>query len=203
MVGLPNDEAALIARARRGSLEAFNVLVLAHQDSVYTLAYRLMGDTHSAADATQEAFIAAYRKLTSYRGGSFRAWLLRIATNRCYDELRKRQRTPQSSLDAGGTEDEPELQFPDTGETPEQAALRRELQRALQNCISALNHDQRVVLVLSDVEGMSYEAIAEQAEVQLGTVKSRLSRARAAVRDCLQAVRELLPAQYRLVSDEE
>jgi RNA polymerase sigma-70 factor (ECF subfamily) len=195
----PSDDAALIARAKRGNLDAYNALVLRHQDSAYTLAYRLMSDSHSAADAVQDAFIAAWRKLDTYRGGSFRAWLLRIVTNRCYDALRSQQRRPTVSIDGGRDEDDPEpLQLPDAGDTPEAAALRRELQRAIQQCISALGDDQRVVLVLSDVEGLSYEDIAEQTRAQLGTVKSRLSRARAAVRDCLQGARELLPGGYRL-----
>jgi RNA polymerase sigma-70 factor (ECF subfamily) len=194
-----NDDTALIARAQRGNLDAFNALVLRHQDSAYTLAYRLMGEPHSAADTVQDAFIAAWRKLDTYRGGSFRAWLLRIVTNRCYDVLRGQQRRPTVSIDGGRDDDDPEpLDLPDAGETPEAAALRRELQRAIQQCIGALGEDQRVVLVLSDVEGLSYDDIAEQTRVQLGTVKSRLSRARAAVRDCLQGVRELLPGGYRL-----
>lgn len=198
MVGNPDDEQALIRLARRGDLDAFNALVLRYQDSAYTLAYRIMGDTHSAADAAQEAFITAYRRLNTYRGGSFRSWLLRITTNQCYDELRRRQRRPAVSVEDMG--DEPAL--PDDADTPEEVVQQRELHRAIQDCIGALNADQRVVLVLCDVEGLDYQAIADQLGAQIGTVKSRLSRARAAVRDCLQDVRELLPSAYRLISDE-
>ncbi len=198
MVGNPEDEQALIRLARRGDLDAFNALILRYQDSAYTLAYRIMGDPHSAADAAQEAFIIAYRRLNTYRGGSFRAWLMRITTNQCYDELRRRQRRPVVSVDELG--DDPPI--PDDADTPEEVAQQRELQRAIQDCISALNPDQRVVLVLCDVEGLDYQAIADQVGAQIGTVKSRLSRARAAVRDCLQGARELLPSAYRLISDE-
>lgn len=198
MVGNPEDEQALIRLARRGDLDAFNALVLRYQDNAYTLAYRIMGDAASAADAAQEAFITAYRRLDTYRGGSFRSWLLRITTNQCYDELRRRQRRPAVSVDEMG--DEPAL--PDDSDTPEEIAQQRELHRAIQNCIAALNADQRVVLVLCDVEGLDYQAIADQVGAQIGTVKSRLSRARASVRDCLQGVRELLPSAYRLISDE-
>ncbi|HVU13458.1 MAG TPA: sigma-70 family RNA polymerase sigma factor [Phototrophicaceae bacterium] len=198
MVGNPDDEQVLINRARRGDLDAFNALILRYQDSAYTVAFRIMGDAHSAADAAQEAFITAYRRLSTYRGGSFRAWLLRITTNHCYDELRRRQRRPAVSVDELG--DDPPL--PDDADTPEEVVQQRELQRAIQNCISALNDDQRIALVLSDVEGLDYQAIADSVGVQIGTVKSRLSRARAAVRDCLQGVRELLPPAYRLISDE-
>jgi RNA polymerase sigma-70 factor (ECF subfamily) len=198
MVGSPEDEQAIIRRAQRGDLDAFNALVAAYQDSAYTLAYRIMGEAHSAADAAQEAFITAYRRLNTYRGGSFRAWVMRITTNQCYDELRRRQRRPAISVEDLG--DEPAL--PDDANTPEEVVQQRELQRAIQDCINALNPDQRVVLVLCDVEGLDYQAIADSVGAQVGTVKSRLSRARAAVRDCLQGARELLPSAYRLISDE-
>ncbi len=198
MVGNPDDEQVLINRARRGDLDAFNALILRYQDNAYTVAFRIMSDSHSAADAAQEAFITAYRRLNTYRGGSFRAWLMRITTNQCYDELRRRQRRPAVSVDELG--DDPPL--PDDSDTPEEVVQQQELQRAIQNCISALNDDQRIALVLSDVEGLDYQAIADSVGAQIGTVKSRLSRARAAVRDCLQGVRELLPPAYRLISDE-
>ncbi len=197
-----NDEQALIRTARRGNLEAFNALVLHYQDSVYTLAYRIMGESHSAADVAQETFILAYRRLDSYRGGNFRSWLLRIATNTAYDELRRRKRRPATSfeeLPGSDTDDGPPL----SGDTPnpELVVQQGELQRAIQNCINALGDDQRLVLVLSDVEGLSYQEIADHLDVQLGTVKSRLSRARASVRHCLQAVQELLPSAYRLIGN--
>ncbi len=198
MVGNAEDEQNLIRRAQRGDLDAFNALVLAYQNSAYTVAFRIMGEAHSAADAAQEAFIMAFRRLETYRGGSFRAWLLRITTNQCYDELRRRQRRPAVSVDELG--DDPPI--PDDSDTPEEVAQQHELQRAIQDCINALNDDQRVALVLCDVEGLNYQEIAETVGVQVGTVKSRLSRARAAVRDCLQGVRELLPAAYRLISDD-
>ena len=197
-----NEEQALIRRALRGDLDAFNALILRYQDSAYTLAFRIMGDSHAASDAVQEAFIIAYRRLSSYRGGSFRAWLLRITTNQCYDELRRVRRRPAVSVEAMGEETGDDPAIPDDAETPEEAVQQLELQRAIQSCIGALNADQRVVLVLCDVEGMDYQAIADQLGAQIGTIKSRLSRARASVRDCLQGVRELLPAAYRLISDE-
>lgn len=199
MVGAPEDEQALIRRAQRGDLDAFNALVLNYQDSAYTLAYRILGEAHSAADAAQEAVITAYRRLNTYRGGSFRAWLLRITTNQCYDELRRGKRRPAVSVEDLG--DEPALPD-DEAASPEAVAQQRELRRAIQDCIGALNPDQRIVLVLCDVEELDYQAIAEHVGAQVGTVKSRLSRARAAVRDCLQGARELLPAAYRLISDE-
>lgn len=197
-----NEEQALIKRALRGDLDAFNILILNYQDNAYTLAYRIMGDSHAAADVAQEAFIVAYRRLNTYRGGSFRSWLLRITTNQCYDELRRVRRRPAVSVEGMGEETGDDPAIPDDTETPEEVVQQRELQRAIQNCIGALNADQRIVLVLCDVEGLDYQAIADQLGAQIGTVKSRLSRARASVRDCLQGVRELLPSAYRLMSDE-
>ncbi len=193
------DENALISRAQRGHLESFNRLVLMHQDSAFTVAFRLMGDSHRAADAAQDAFIAAYRKIDTYRGGNFRAWLLRIVTNRCYDLLRSQRRHPNLSLDRAGDEDDPEpMEIADSQASPEEIAQQHELRRAVQGCINALGEDQRMALVLSDVEGLSYDEIALHTGAAMGTVKSRISRARASVRDCLQAVRELLPSGYRL-----
>jgi RNA polymerase sigma factor (sigma-70 family) len=195
----PENEPALIAAAQRGSLESFNVLVEAYQDRAYTLAYRIMGDSAQAADLAQDAFITAWRKLPTYRGGSFRAWLMRITANICYDALRKHKRQPTTSLEALAPDSDDEYPLPDEGQpSPEQAAERREIAQAIQGCISSLSPDQRMVLVLSDIEELDYQAIADQVGAALGTVKSRISRARAAMRDCLAAFRELLPANYRL-----
>jgi len=203
MASLEN-EVRLIQAARRGSLDAFNALVLHYQDGVYALAYRIMGESAAAADAAQEAFITAYRRLDTYRGGNFKSWLLRIATNACYDELRRRKRRPMAAFDdlpGGESDDGPAL--PADAPTPEQAVQQTELNRAIESCIAALQLDQRTVLILSDIEGLSYQEIAESQGVNLGTVKSRLSRARAGVRQCLQAVQELLPTEYRLKSKNE
>jgi RNA polymerase sigma-70 factor, ECF subfamily len=199
MASEPQAESALIANARRGNLNAFNELVLRYQDRVFSLAYRILNEPASAADATQDAFINAYRRLESYRGGSFGAWLARIATNTCYDELRRRKRrpaTPIEELPGAEQDDGPALAA--EGLTPEQAIQQAELSRAIERCIRGLHVDQRTVLVLSDVEGMDYQTIATTTGANLGTVKSRLSRARANVRQCLQAVQELLPGVYRL-----
>ena len=197
------DEPALIHEAQNGDLNAFNRLVLEYQTQVYNLAYRIMGDEASAADAAQEAFISAYKHIGYYRGGSFKAWLLRIVTNACYDELRRRKRRPATSLDAltvlpEGPDAESEAALVSKEESPEAFVQRREVARAIQNCLDHLPEDMRTVVVLSDVQGMDYAEIAESVGAALGTVKSRLSRARARLRDCLQTVRELLPAAYRL-----
>jgi RNA polymerase sigma-70 factor (ECF subfamily) len=195
------DEQALIRAAQRGDLNVFNELVLLYQDQVYNLAYRIMGDGDAAADATQEAFISAYRAIGGYRGGSFRAWLMRIVTNACYDELRRRRRRPTSSLEALYVADAaPGEVLVNGNEGPEAYAQRQDLNRALHAGLQTLPEEQRVTLVLSDVQGYGYQEIAEITGVSLGTVKSRLSRARARMRDYLLVQGELLPAGYRLQS---
>ena len=195
------DEEALIAAAQQGDNTAFNRLVLRYQDMAYTVAYRIMSDPHAAADAAQEAFISAYQGLPRFRGGSFKAWLMRIVTNACYDELRRRKRHPQSPLEALYLEEPtPDSLLNPSLESPEEYVQRQELRRLLQAGISLLPNDQRAVLVLSDVQGFSYQEIAEAVGVPKGTVKSRLHRARAKLRDYLQDREELLPARYRLAS---
>ncbi|HEY5669428.1 MAG TPA: sigma-70 family RNA polymerase sigma factor [Anaerolineales bacterium] len=198
------DEAALISDARQGDLNAFNRLILAYQDLVYAQAYRMMGEPEAAEDATQEAFISAFRSIRSYRGGSFRAWLLRIVTNACYDELRRRKRRPTTPLEPMDAEDE-EIESPhwlaDPSESPEDRTERLELDQAIQNCLEDLPPDFRSVVVLVDIQGFDYIEAAEVIKKPVGTVKSRLSRARLRLRDCLQGWWELIPAQFRLVNE--
>ncbi len=196
------DEAALIQDAQNGDVNAYNTLVLHYQDLAYNVAYRIMGEPDGAADATQEGFISAYRALNRFRGGSFKAWLLRIVTNACYDELRRRKRRPKASLDALYVEDPtPSNANPAPIEQPEAYATRMDLQEAILECLQDLPEDQRAVAILSDIEGFSYDEIGDSVGCALGTVKSRLSRARAKLRDCLQGFAELLPAEYRLSSE--
>jgi len=192
------DEKALIASATRGDTHAFNNLVLHYQDMVYNLTYRILGDAEVAADASQDTFLSAYQAVSKFKGGSFKAWLLRIATNACYDQLRLKKRRPSSSLEALYTETDLSSPFVNGRETPEEHALRQELGQTIQGGIDTLPPDQRVTLVLSDVQGLTYKEIAQTTGVSVGTVKSRLSRARSSLRDHLLAQGELLPARYRL-----
>ena len=199
------DEQSLIKGALEGDLNAFNGLVLHYQDIAYNVAYRIMGEHAASDDATQEAFISAYKKLHQYRGGSFKAWLLRIVTNACYDELRRRQRHPiaalEPKLDDGETLEDP-YWIEDDNLSPEERSEQTELQAAIQHCINALEDKFRIVLVLVDVEGLDYETASAAVGTPLGTIKSRLARARNRVQNCLQNFRELLPDLFRLKDEE-
>lgn len=194
------DEQALIAAAGRGDAQAFNKLILSYQTLVYNVAYRMLHDPDAAADATQEAFISAFRALHGFRGGSFKAWLLRIVTNACYDQLRVAQRRPSSSLDDMSIDPDHSPTLLDHAESPEDYALRQDLGRAIQGGLDQLPPDQKVTVILSDIQGLSYEEIAQATGVALGTVKSRLSRGRARLRDHLRQQQELLPRRYRPIA---
>ncbi len=197
------DEQAFIRAAQKGDVAAFNQLVRGYQAQVYRTAYRVLGDAASAQDATQDAFISAYKHLRAFRGGSFKAWLLRIVTNACYDQLRVKQRRPAASLDAMLLDPDnpaPGLERA-ASESPQDFAERQELGATIQRGLATLPHDQRMTLVLVDIEGVSYEDAADALATNVGTVKSRLSRARAALRDFLVQQQELLPSRYRLNSE--
>jgi len=195
------NESALIQDAQKGSLDAFNTLILHYQDSVYNTALRILGDEDQAADAAQEAFISAFKSITSFRGGSFKAWLMRTVTNACYDELRRQKRRPTTPLEPD-TEDGEEMDSPrwlaDTGMTPAQKSEADELEHAIQHCLNNLPLEFKTVVIMADIQGMDYTEVATSVRVPLGTIKSRLARARLRLRECLQGFAELLPASYRL-----
>jgi len=194
------DEAALIKFAQKGDLDAFNRLVLAYQDIAFNVAYRMLADTVLAEDATQDAFFSAYRHLGSFRGGSFKAWVLRMVTNTCLDELRRQKRRPTTPLEPQ-TENDEEMETPvwlaDSSNSPEENAEQNELDRAIQHCLETLAPDFRSVVILVDVQGLDYEEVSTSVGTPLGTIKSRLARARLKMRDCLQGFGELLPSFYR------
>lgn len=195
------DEGALITSAQRGDLDAFNRLVLGYQDTLFNTALRILGDDQLASDATQDAFLDAFKGLNSFRGGSFKAWLLRTVTNACYDELRRRKRRPTSPLEPEG-HDGDDVESPawlaDPALSPEQQAEAQELEHAIQHCLENLPLEFRTVVVMADLQGLDYTEVAAVVRVPLGTIKSRLARARLRLRECLQDFAELLPAAFRL-----
>ena len=199
------EETELIKLAVDGDLEAFNQLVLQHQEVAYNVAYRIMADENAAADATQEAVISMYRKLDTYRGGSFKSWFLRIVTNACYDELRRQRRRPTIPIEPETSEGEliesPEW-LEDKSAGPEEMLGASEIENAIQRCLSGLDQKFRVVITLVDVSGEDYETVARIIGTPIGTVKSRLARARLKMQQCLQGFRELLPDQFRHITEE-
>lgn len=203
-----DDEPDLIARSREGDLDAFNVLVGRYQQGLYNLCLRMLGTREPAEDATQEAFIQAFRRLSTFRGdlpggraGSFRAWLFRIGANACYDEMRRRRSRPALSLDRPRGEDEGTTDVPADTATPDEQMERLELADVLQQALLRLPEEQRLAIILADVQGLDYSEIAEAMSCSLGTVKSRISRGRSQLRALLGARRELLPQRFRQVSE--
>ena len=172
------DETRTIQEAQQGSLAAFNQLVMAYQGTAYNVAYRIIGDGEAAADACQDAFLKAYRAIAQYRGGSFKSWLLRIVTNTCYDQIRYKGRRPANSLEEITENPGPDsVKLVNGSERPEDRVIRDELSDLIQMGISQLPEDQRIVLVLSDVQNFTYQEIAEIIDQPLGTVKSWLRNA--------------------------
>ncbi|HEX3302566.1 MAG TPA: sigma-70 family RNA polymerase sigma factor [Thermomicrobiales bacterium] len=194
----------LIQNAQQGDLPSFNTLVTRHQRSVYNVCLRMLRDSALAEDAAQDTFIKAWTSIGTFRGGLVRPWLLRIATNRCYDILRSQGRRPASSLDAELVESEPQWTSQTAiAEHPEGHATRRELSAFLERALGELPDDQRLAIILSDVQGHSYDEIAQITEVAVGTVKSRIFRARARLRELVLSetnAREHLERYQRLVN---
>ena len=191
-----DDEEALVTAAQKGDLAAFNALVERYEERVYNLALRMLSDAEAAADAAQDTFFTAYRALHQFRGqaGSFKSWMMRIAANQCYDVLRVNQRRPTLSLDKlaldstgdnGGSALPGVLEDTTHAANPEAIAEQHELGRHIQAALAQLPVEQRLVLVLVDIQGVSYEEAAQITASSLGTVKSRLSRARTRMRDLL------------------
>lgn len=185
------DDEQLVREAQAGSVRSFNLLVERYQTPLYNASLRYVGDRHLAEDVTQEAFISAWRAIRTFRGGSFRAWLFRIALNEARDLHRRAGRRRSSSLDdlleqgaVGGIE-------ADRAPGPEAAALSSATMRAIEAALRRLPEDQRAAILLSDVQGLSYDEICIALDLPLGTVKSRLFRARAALRKLLVESGEL------------
>jgi RNA polymerase sigma-70 factor (ECF subfamily) len=198
------DEAGLIWDARKGDLDAFNRLVLAYQDIVYYQAFRLLGERQSAEDAAQTAFISAFQKLDTFRGGSFKAWMLRIVTNLCYDLFRREKSRPTVALeplDQYGNEIESPTWLADSHALPEEIVEQTEIQERVQLAISNLSPKLRTVMVLVDLQALSYAEAAFILGISEGTVKSRLARARQKLRDLLVMDGFIAPAQQAAYGD--
>lgn len=183
------DIAWAVQAARKGEEGAFNQLVELYRQAAERLAQQILRTEEAAADAVQEALIKAYRAMPRFQDGNFRSWLLRIVTNTCYDHLRRQKRRAAISLDEASEWTELELPNPmqKEAENPEVIALRQESMQLLLGAIEQLPLWHRNVVLLVDVYGYDYGEAAEMLGLPLGTVKSRLSRARSALRDALVA----------------
>lgn len=188
------DDKHILARARRGELDAFEELVRQYEKRVYAVALRSSGSPEDAADITQEVFLRAWRSIESFRGDSgFSTWLFRITMNLCVDHARHKNAQPQTQPLVVGEEDA-ERPIPDTAPTPEEHLENSELGRELAAALDEVSEEHRRIVLLRDVSGLSYTEIAEVLEISEGTVKSRLSRARIALRTILQKRGNLLPS---------
>jgi RNA polymerase sigma-70 factor (ECF subfamily) len=198
------DELALIAAAQHGDLDAFNRLVLAYQEQVYNLALRFLSDEDAAEDAAQ-LLLSTHFKTCVHFAAAVPRLVLRITSNYCLDELRRMKRKPAQPLEATDPETDEEIEDPiwmkDDSLLPEDQGAQKELEFVIQRCIENLPLDFRAVVLLVDVNGLDYQATSQAARIPVGTVRSRLARARQRLQDCLRSAWELLPEKYRL-SDE-
>lgn len=174
------EESLLVSKAQRGDTVSFEKLVVENQTKVYNLALRMVGNEEDAFDMSQEAFIKAYNSLGSFRGDSrFSVWLYRLTTNVCLDFLRAESRRNHTSLTFLSDEDEEkELEIPDDRFSPETAAEKKELREELGRGLMSLPEEYRLILLLREINGLSYEEISKALSLEEGTVKSRIFRAR-------------------------
>jgi RNA polymerase sigma-70 factor (ECF subfamily) len=193
-VGEPKEDAALIRDFCEGDKAAFDSLVLKHKDRLFNLCYRLIGDYEEANDSAQETFIKVYGSLKKFRlESAFSTWLYRIAVNTCKNKLKssafrqKRKMVPlENPISAKFSRPSREIQ--DESQSPAMALEKKEKMRMIQEAIDALPAEQKEVVTLRDIEGFSYEEVAEITGFNLGTVKSRLARARQDLRKKLRSV---------------
>jgi RNA polymerase sigma-70 factor (ECF subfamily) len=201
------DIPALVARAQAGDDSAFEAIIQHFQGVAYSVAYRTLQNEGAAGDAVQDSLLKAYRALHQFQGGSFKSWLLRIVANTCYDVMRTAQWRNTESLDDLPVDDDQaadrvDQRLVDHGESPQEAVERAELSDWIEAGIRALPPDQRMALTLCDVHGYSYDEIGEITGQPMGTVKSRINRARTRLRDFLLRRPELLPASFRPMDDD-
>jgi len=195
-VHLPDE--VLVQKTKNGDLDAFDELVRRYEGKIYGLAYRFMGNHADAGDLAQDTFIRIYQALSGFRGdAAFSTWLYRIAANICRDELRKRQRRHSVSMEEMIDASPANVPTADGSYSPEETVQRREVQRQVQLCLNELTDDHRLVLIMREIQGLSYEEIASALQCSIGTVKSRISRARNALKEKLSE-QELLASSRRL-----
>ncbi len=182
------DTIELVNKAKAKDMKAFEELMLRYEKIVYNLSYRMMQNYDDAKDITQDVFIKVYQNLDKFNGeSSFKTWIYRITTNTCLDELRKRKRKVTESLDENldGEKGEISKQIPDNSPSPEESFLNTEKARIVKEALYSLQDDYKTIIILKDIKGLQYTEISEIMQISLGTVKSKLSRARKELRNIL------------------
>jgi len=199
MAEAEDPDEQLVSLSKDGNIDAFNSLVQRYETPVYNLCYRLLGHRQAAEDATQEAFISAFRSIARFSGGSFRSWVFRIAANESKDELRRRGRKDLAvSLDGGSSDDDFGIDVPDHTAGVEASAERIELGELLQEALNSLSFDQREAIVMVDYFELRYEEVAETFGASVGTIKSRIHRGREKLREYIRQRPELFSGYRRL-----
>ena len=198
-----SNHVILLVQDRSGRTSCYNCIIETYQTQAYNLARRMLDDWALAEDAVQESLVSGYRAYPKFRGDNLSSWLMRIVANTCRDMLRSRRARPTVPLDPTLVNEQEQgrtlsaLDLPSTMESPQEHAERGALNRAIQDCLNSLPQEHRLAEVLVDVQGMSYEEASVAMNCNLGTVKSRVSRGRRGLRDCLQKAGELLPSRFR------
>lgn len=188
------DEKELVEKIKKGNTDAFSELVKKYEKKALNFSYRMLSDTHLAEDVTQEAFLKVLQKIDTFRGNApFSAWFYTILNNLCLDVLRKKSRTPEviSITKENTNSDEYELQLEDTSPGPYESLQNKEIKNVLEDAIKKLTPEHRAIIILRDIEGLEYDQIAKILKISLGTVKSRLSRARSSLRKIVEDAAEL------------
>jgi RNA polymerase sigma-70 factor (ECF subfamily) len=205
MKALKMEEAELIQLASQGDLGAFNELILKYQSQVFNQAYRLLGNDDVAEDITQDTFILAFQKLYQFRGGSFRAWLLKIVTNLCYDEMRSWQRAsllPLEPVNEDGETNESPYWIKDLHALPEESIEMSELRDVIKLGLSKLPLNFRIAVTLVDIQQLNYKEAAFVMSTSIGTLKSRLARGRLMLQNALMKMYRAKGLIYESTSSE-
>ncbi len=196
---MSENEKLLLERAKKGEVEAFELLIERYQKKVFNIALKMLGNHDDASELAQEAFIKIYKSIKGFKEeSSFSTWVYRIATNVCLDELRKRKNRKLTYLDEVIRSEDGDLkrEIADQGLSPDAIAEQKELKHALNQAILSLSEEHRIVLILRDLHGMTYEEIAKVTKCPEGTVKSRINRARLSLKETLYKNKELFSEKY-------
>lgn len=193
------NEKNLLEKAKNRDIEAFEVLIEGCRKKVYNISLRFLGNQEDAMDISQEVFIKIFRSLESFKGNSsFDTWVYRMTVNLCLDELRKRKNKNVISIDESFPSEDGDFkkQFDDKSPGPDVLAERKETKRIIEDAVNSLNEEHRTAIILRDIQGFSYEEVARLINCPEGTVKSRINRARQALRNILFGKKELLEGKY-------